>query len=187
MKRLVILICGCWLFVSALAQSSTLQIATDKTTSLIFPFPIRHVDRGTKDILVQAIKEPDNLLLVKAASKDFPETNLSVITVDGSVYSFKVAYDAQPEKWIYFMPEISRSTIASYAKGILDNHRTIRGIQDNKLDIHVRVNGIYIMCLYDPRVAGNMKGLQFIFLNSSSFTLFHIPDVEFHEVNVIIN
>ncbi|MEO6136947.1 MAG: hypothetical protein ABIP35_17465 [Ginsengibacter sp.] len=52
MKRLVCLICGCWLLVSAIAQTSSFTISTDKTTSLVFPFPIRHVDRGTKDILV---------------------------------------------------------------------------------------------------------------------------------------
>ena len=83
MKRLVCLICACWLFVSAMAQTSSLCISTAKTTSLVFPFSIRHVDRGTKDILVQQVKEADNILLVKASSKNFSETNLSVVTEDG--------------------------------------------------------------------------------------------------------
>lgn len=144
MKRIVCLICVCWMFVSGYTQTSSLQITTDKTTSLIFPFPIRHVDRGTKDVLVQPVKEADNILLVKAASVKFPETNLSVVTGDGSVYSFKVNYTDQPENWIFYLPELKKSTIATYANGILDNHRTVRGIRDRKWDIAASVNGIYI-------------------------------------------
>ncbi len=144
MKRIVCLVCVCWMFVSAYAQTSSLQITTDKTTSLIFPFPIRHVDRGTKDVLVQPVKEADNILLVKAASVKFPETNLSVVTGDGSVYSFKVNYTDQPENWVFYLPELKKSTIATYANGILDNHRTVRGIRDRKWDIAASVNGIYI-------------------------------------------
>ncbi len=86
MKRIVGLMCACMVAVSGMAQTS-LTITTDKTTSLIFPFPIRHIDRGTKDILVQQVKEADNILLVKAAAKDFPETNLSVVT-GGREYLF---------------------------------------------------------------------------------------------------
>ncbi len=144
MKQLMCLICGCWIFVSAIAQSSSLQISTDKTTSLIFPFPIRHVDRGTKDVLVQPIKEAENILLVKAASAKFPETNLSVVTGDGSVYSFKVVYADQPENWVYNLPELKKTTIATYANGILDNHRTMWGMRDRKWDMNASVTGIYI-------------------------------------------
>ena len=63
----------------AVAQQP-LVISTDKTTALIFPFPIKYVDRGTKDVLVQPVKENEKILLVKAAAKQFGETNLSVIT-----------------------------------------------------------------------------------------------------------
>ncbi|NCU04119.1 MAG: DUF4138 domain-containing protein, partial [Chitinophagaceae bacterium] len=66
MKRFVCLLCVCWYFVSAIAQTTSLQITTDKTTSLVFPFPIRHVDRGTKEVLVQLVKEVDHILLIKA-------------------------------------------------------------------------------------------------------------------------
>lgn len=144
MKRLVCMVCVCWLFVSAMAQTSSLQITTDKTTSLIFPFPIRHVDRGTQDVLVQSVKEADNILLVKAASIKFPETNLSIVTGDGSVYSFKVNYTDQPDNWVYYLPELRKSTVATYANGILDNQRRMRGIRDSKWDMSASVLGIYI-------------------------------------------
>jgi conjugative transposon TraN protein len=144
MKRIVCLICGCWLFVTVFAQPVALTIAKDKTTSLIFPFPIRHVDRGTKDVLVQQVKEADNILLVKAATESFPETNLSVVTDDGSVYSFVVNFDNKPPVWVYHLPANKNQTITTYANGILDNPRTLYGLKNHNRGMKAMVNGIYI-------------------------------------------
>jgi conjugative transposon TraN protein len=144
MKRLVCLICGCWFFVSAMAQTSALCISTDKTTSLVFPFSIRHVDRGTKDILVQQVKEADNILLVKASAKNFSETNLSVVTEDGSVYTFVINYAEKPALWVYNLPENKKTTMTTYANGILDNRRILWGVRDNSWNIDAAVIGTYI-------------------------------------------
>jgi len=158
MKRLVCLICGCWLFVSAIAQTSALCISTDKTTSLVFPFSIRHVDRGTKDILVQQVKEADNILLVKASAKNFSETNLSVVTVDGSVYTFVINYEEKPAIWVFNLPENKKTTMTTYANGILDNRRTLWGVRDNSWNIDVAVIGTYIkddIIYYQLRIKNN--------------------------------
>lgn len=144
MKRFVCLVCGCCLLVSAIAQTSSLAITTNKTTSLIFPFPIRHVDRGTKDVLIQQVKEADNILLVKAASEKFPETNLSVITEDGSVYTFLVTYENDPSIWVLHIPVQKEGTLTTYANGIADNKRTMHGIHDHSWDMLASVIGIYI-------------------------------------------
>ncbi|RTL60106.1 MAG: conjugative transposon protein TraN [Sphingobacteriales bacterium] len=143
MKRIVSLICTVGIFVSAIAQTS-LCITTDKTTSLVFPFAIRHVDRGTRDVLVQPVKELPNVLLVKAGAKDFPETNLSVITEDGNVYSFLVCYNFNPSEWVYYLPANKKATLATYANAILDNTRTIHGINDKECDMLAIIKGIYI-------------------------------------------
>ncbi len=143
MKRFVCLIMVSWSFVSAMAQTS-LCISTDKTTSLVFPFAIRHVDRGTESVLVQPIKEVPTILLLKAASKDFPETNLSVITDDGSIYSFVVCYEKKPAVWVYHLPINKNATLATYANAILDNSQTIRGIKDKKWEMLAQIKGIYI-------------------------------------------
>lgn len=158
MKRLVCLISGCWLFVSAMAQVSSLCISTDKTTSLVFPFSIRHVDRGTKDILVQQVKEADNILLVKASEKNFTETNLSVVTEDGSIYTFTVNYDEKPLIWIYNLPANKKATMAIYANGILDNRRTLWGVRDDSWNIDAAVIGAYIkdnIIYYQLRIKNN--------------------------------
>lgn len=143
MKQFVFMVCVMGVFVSSFAQIPSLQIATDKTISLIFPFPIKHVDRGTKDILVQPVEEAGNILLVKAASKDFPETNLSVVTNDGSVYSIAVEY-GESTTWIYHFPVQVRASVSAYANNILDNPKTTIGIRDASWDMITRVIGIYI-------------------------------------------
>jgi len=162
MKRLVSVICGIGLSVLSFAQTQEkllLPIATDKTTSLIFPFSVRYVDRGTKDVLVQQVKEADNLLLVKAGTANFKATNLSVVTADGQVYSFEVSYESQPawtvfhlrpvpnddQKEISFPGDLMNAKdLESYSKGILDNPKFIRGITDSRWDISVKITGIYI-------------------------------------------
>lgn len=143
MKQFVFLAMVIGMFLSTTGQTP-LCIATDKTTSLVFPFAIRHVDRGTPSILVQPVKEAPTVLLVKAAVKDFAETNLSVITDDGSVYSFVVCYDIKPAVWVYHLPINKNATLATYANSILDNGQTIRGIKDKKWDILSQITGIYI-------------------------------------------
>jgi len=72
-----------------------LQIGYSKTTSLIFPYPIKTIDKGSDGILTQKARGVENILLVKAAVHDFPQTNLTVVTTDGKLYGFVVSYDEQ--------------------------------------------------------------------------------------------
>lgn len=74
-----------------------ISVGYNKTSNLIFPYAIQSVDRGSADVLVQKAKGIDNILQLKAAEKDFEETNLTVITADGRFYSFLVDYNPDPE------------------------------------------------------------------------------------------
>lgn len=143
MKHLIYLVCAIGLIVPVMAQTS-LSITTGKTTSLIFPFPVNHVDRGTKEVLVQIVPENKNILLVKAATKNFVSTNLSVITEDGSLYGFTVDYKDDLENWIYYLPERNKVSTATYAAHIIDNPQTMHGIKDKRWDMNAIVSGIYI-------------------------------------------
>lgn len=140
MKYCICLLIFKWLMFIAHAQ--TLGISTDKTTSLMFPFPIKHVDKGTNDVLAQQVNV--NTLLIKAAGKDFSETNLTVFTDDGAVYTFRVLYDPYPRVWIYRLPVFTQATMETYAGGILDNPAIIRGPRDRKWNIEAAITGIYI-------------------------------------------
>lgn len=124
------------------SQTALLQICTDKTTSLVFPFPVHHVDRGTGDVLVQSTK--DNILFVKAKLPQFAETNLTVVTEDGAVYVFDVRYAAAPDNFVYYMRPSKFATVASYADAILDNPPTMHIVKHRKLDMRAAVAGIYI-------------------------------------------
>lgn len=48
-----------------------LAVTYNKTTNLVFPYAIKSVDRGSKDILVQKAKDVENILQVKAGQKRF--------------------------------------------------------------------------------------------------------------------
>ena len=144
MKRFICLIGSCWWLVCSMAQTSSLSITTNKTTSLVFPFSVKHVDRGTKDILVQQVKEADNILLVKASRKEFSETNLSVITTEGGVYAFVVNYEENPATYVYHLASGKNTPISTYAADLLDNPKTIKRINDKKWDMEATVMGLYI-------------------------------------------
>lgn len=134
----------CQWIVSLANAQTTLCISPDKTTSLVFPFAIKHVDRGSQSILAQQVKDVPTILLVKAASAGFAETNLSVVTDDGSLYSFAVCFDLKPKTWVHYLPVNNKATTAMYANGILDNKRTVKHIKDKKWQSVAEVTGIYI-------------------------------------------
>ena len=73
-----------------------LEVSFNKTTNLVFPLPITSIDRGSQDIIVEKAVGVENILRVKADVKTFEETNLSVITNDGKLYSFLVNYNNNP-------------------------------------------------------------------------------------------
>jgi conjugative transposon TraN protein len=73
-----------------------LQIAYNKTTNIIFPTPVKTVDRGSADVLAQRAEGVENVLRVKADREGFEQTNLSVITGDGKLYTFLLEYNKNP-------------------------------------------------------------------------------------------
>eukprot|EP01133_Synstelium_polycarpum_P017066 gene17066-20330_t len=77
-------------------QPLPLSITYGKTTNLIFPYMIKSVDKGSRDVLVQIAKGVENILQVKAAKQGFEETNLTVVTADGKLYSYVLNYTANP-------------------------------------------------------------------------------------------
>jgi conjugative transposon TraN protein len=186
MKQIIIFLCAMGFLFQSFAQQviPSLDITTQKTTSLIFPAAIKHTDRGNSDVLVQQPDEADNVLLIKASKTDFTETNLSVITADGNIYSFLVNYKNAPGCFIYHVtarnakPDSSAAdvvykvaftdellpepTVKTYAKGILDNPPLIRNVHDIDNGIKAAITGIYIR--------ENVLFLQLAMQNQSSIS-----------------
>lgn len=76
-----------------------LEVTYDKTVHVIFPAAVEYVDLGSGNIIAGIAEDAVNVLRVKASVRDFAqETNLSVITSDGSYYSFDVRYSDVPLK-----------------------------------------------------------------------------------------
>ena len=101
MYKLKLIIPVCLLFIQAEANAQTsvqtpLEVSELKTTSIVFPYAIQAVDRGSRDILAEKVKEAENVLKVKASGPGFRGTNLTVITSEGKLYGFEVSYSANP-------------------------------------------------------------------------------------------
>ena len=120
------------------AQTDSVSIGTNKVTSLVFPLMIKSVDRGSKDVLVQRVRGVENVLEVKAAKENFSETNMTVITADGKLYSFLVHYATDPSL------KIQIDNTPSIFEKIAEQKKSIRGVKDAKYEMLLRLKGIYI-------------------------------------------
>ncbi|MGA9638970.1 conjugative transposon protein TraN [Flavobacterium sp.] len=139
-------------------QLDTVAIAYSKTTNIVFPYSIKSVDRGSEDVLVQKAKNVENILQIKAAKYDFAETNLTVVTSDGQLYSFVLHYDEQQPllnlvvpKSRYSMQENFTSDetkneeeLQSYAELSFFEKRKLPGVKDKKYEIKLQLNGLFI-------------------------------------------
>jgi len=137
---------------SSFIQSYCLEITDNKTTNLIFPAAIKSVDRGSKDILVQKAGGVENILKIKADVKSFPETNLTVITTDGKLYSFVVGYNPQPayqsininerSPVIYSGPDINTTALAEYCVRVKDSVSNV-SLKDNHAKVSLTLTALY--------------------------------------------
>ncbi len=136
-------------------QPQDLQIASDKTVSLVFPAGITTVDKGTRDLLVQKAKGVENILQVKAAKKGFSPTNLTVLTTDGTLYTFKVSYSAEAALALkimnngrvadaMFSGQISEWEVESTAAWISESLEPVRILRKRKYGICLELAGLHI-------------------------------------------
>lgn len=135
-----------------------LPITFYKTTNLVFPYAIKSVDRGSKDVLVQKAKGVENILQVKAGKFGFDQTNLTVITADGKLYSYILNYVDTPSVLnIRFdnkqavnaaacFPNVSVDVaqLKTYADSIAIAMETIHGIRNKSYGIKLKMSGLYI-------------------------------------------
>ena len=187
MKNFNVLVIGCLLLVTiglfaqqtekddlSKIEPDSLAIGYSKTTTIVFPFAIKSVDRGSQDVLVQKAKGLENILQIKAAQKGFMQTNLTVVTADGKLYSFVLSYDEESpelnftvnktklEGWeIYFSSENeNEEDLQEYSKLAFYDRKKLRGETENKYDIKFQLNGIFIrkdVMYYRIKVANNSK------------------------------
>ena len=87
---------------STVRPSYQIDVTDKKTTHLIFPYEIRYADLGSKEIAGEAVEKAGNVFRIKAlSSSPFMETNLTVVTADGRLFSFLIHYRESPEALTY--------------------------------------------------------------------------------------
>lgn len=155
-------------------ESDSLLIAYSKTTNIIFPFAIKSVDKGSPDILVQKAKGLENILQIKAAQKGFFQTNLTVVTADGKLYSFVLNYDEELPQLnfslnktknvaqdVYFSDDIrNEEDVQEYSKIAFYDKKKLRGEKESNYDIDFSLNGIFIrddVMYYRIKITNNSK------------------------------
>ncbi len=160
--RVGCIVCTSLLLLEARSQSTVihqLHVTDNKTSSLVFEANIDHVDLGSPDVLAQSIKGIDNVLKVKAARRaKFPETNITVITKDGVMHSFKVNYAEVIENTtvevgrgehhsvplpIHFSTQLTSSFKEAAVKSILTEKPFLR-MSDKSGKVSLQLKGIFI-------------------------------------------
>jgi conjugative transposon TraN protein len=135
-----------------------LQIGYSKTTSIVFPYAIKSIDKGSQDILMQKAKGVENILLLKAASQNFTQTNLTVVTADNRLYVFILNYDevcpdlninadhssVVNEDILFSLDNENQKKIEHYANLSLSKKKQVSGLKRSKFEIRLAINGIFI-------------------------------------------
>ncbi|MDR6845565.1 conjugative transposon protein TraN [Flavobacterium granuli] len=139
-------------------ESSDLQIGYSKTTSIVFPYAIKSVDRGSGEVLVQKAKGVENILLIKAGQPNFAQTNLTVVTADGKLYSYVLNYEEHcpilnivegrskdsNQEVLFLSEKENQKQIQEYASLALSKKKKIKGLNENRFYVRLQVNGIFI-------------------------------------------
>ena len=139
-------------------QYKNLQVGFSKTTSIIFPYTIKSIDKGSAEVLVQKAKGVENILLVKAAKQHFFQTNLTVVTSDGKLYVFVLNYDetcpdlnfkaenavAASRDVLFSLENENQKRIEQCALTAYSKKKKISGLKKSKYQIRLEVNGIFI-------------------------------------------
>ncbi|GLU57232.1 hypothetical protein Dfri01_66930 [Dyadobacter frigoris] len=151
-----------------------LEITTQKTTNIIFPYDIVSVDKGSRWILAQKAKGVSNILQLKAAQGVFEQSNLTVLTRDGKLYSFLVDYSPEPlqlnigfskaanenGQGVILKDDYNQARIQQNAAKVSTLPRTLNGISDKSYQVKMQLLGIYI--------EGDIMYYQLRFINKSA-------------------
>lgn len=83
---------------TSIRGSYPLEISYIKTTHIIFPARIIDFDAGSDVVIATVPDQVQNLIRIKSDVKGFyQETNMTVVTEDGGLYSFLIRYNEDPD------------------------------------------------------------------------------------------
>lgn len=158
-------------------EFKNLQIGYSKTTSIVFPYAIKSIDKGSPDVLMQKAKGVENILLVKAAKENFNQTNLTVVTADNRLYVFVLNYDEScPDlnikadntavvsgNILFSTDNDNQKKIEQYASLALSKKKKLEGLKRSRFEMKLDVTGIFIHqdILYFRLLVGNNSKINY--------------------------
>lgn len=172
--------------------SYRMTVGFQKTTHLIFPYAVSYVDLGNGGIIADKARGAENIVKVKASQQGFPETNMTVVTTDGRLYSFLVNYDANPRVLNYNLAStdvstssavvplahlsnmgVTQSDLEEYSRLVLDKRKGPH-VQEKKDDITLALQGMYTQddVFFFPLHLANASNINY----DVDFVKFYIRD-----------
>jgi conjugative transposon TraN protein len=141
--------------------SYRLGVGYEKTTHLVFPYAVTYVDLGNAGIIADKAQGAENIVKLKANQPHFAQTNMTVVTADGRLYSFLIDYEQDPRVLNYNLTtgagdaspvgplalfshlSIPQPELETYARLVLRKKRMLRTKQV-KDEITLALPGFYI-------------------------------------------
>jgi conjugative transposon TraN protein len=172
--------------------SYRMTVGFQKTTHLIFPYAVSYVDLGNGGIIADKARGAENIVKVKASQQGFPETNMTVVTTDGRLYSFLVNYDANPRVLNFNLAStdvssssavvplahlsnmgVTQSDLEEYSRLVLDKRKGPH-VQEKKDDITLALQGMYTQddVFFFPLHLANSSNINY----DVDFVKFYIRD-----------
>lgn len=168
--NLIYLICLCLVYITCFAQLNNrktnynadnlvnLNIGYSKTTSLVFPYAIKSMDKGSSDVIMQKAKGVENILLLKAGKVDFIQTNLTIVTADSRLFVFVLNYSEDcpdlnvnadnlsvvNEDIVFSLENENQKKIEQFASLALSKKKKTKGLHQAKSEMKVAVDGIFV-------------------------------------------
>ena len=141
-----------------------LEVTFDKTVHIIFPSAIRYIDLGSTNIIAGKADGAENVIRVKAAVRNFKmETNFSVITEEGSFYTFNVKYANEPLLMSVEMKDfIHDGDTVSHPNNVLEVYLKELG-NESPMMVHLILKSIYKNDHREINQIGSMSfGIQYL-------------------------
>lgn len=158
-------------------EFKNLHIGYSKTTSIVFPYAIKSIDKGSPDVLMQKAKGVENILLVKAAKENFNQTNLTVVTADNRLYVFVLNYgESCPDlnikadntavvsgNILFSIENDNQKKTEQYAGLALSKKKKLEGLKRSRFEMKLNVTGIFIHqdILYFRLLLGNNSKINY--------------------------
>lgn len=142
MKNNIISLAWCVLFLffpilKVFAQKEVIDVkaTNNKTTSLLFPEKIIHVDLGVQSqfIGVQLDENVPKLLKIRITPEFKIKTNMLVVTEDNSVYSFNLAYADTLNTYVYIIKKEKATNFTRQVSSSPDTKKQVDSLNNSEI------------------------------------------------------